>query len=91
MKRWDVLGQQRLTPNRVAIISKSPVIHATVRLTNITSSTAVELGEVCVSSSQRADGWEVKTTSNNGSATEGVSLQTMTPTIWPAWVIPSWI
>lgn len=50
------IWSEKLTPNRVAIISKSPVIHATVRLTNIISSIAVELGEVCVSSSQRADG-----------------------------------
>lgn len=75
----------------MAIISKIPVIHATVRLTSTISSIAVELDESFVSSSQRADGWEVKMTLNNDSATEGLSLQTMTPTIWPARVMQSWL
>lgn len=91
LKHWNVFGQQKLTPSRVAIISMIPVIHATVRLTNLISSAAVELGEVFDSSSQRADGWEVKMTLNDDSAIEGVSLQTITPTIWPARVIQSWV
>lgn len=65
----------------MAIISKIPVIHATVRLTNIISSIAVVFGKAFVSSSQRAVGGEVKMTLNNGSATDGVPLQTMTPTM----------
>jgi len=61
-----------------------PVNQAMVRLTNSTSATTVEFDEPVVSSSQRAEVWEVNMTFNTVSDSwEGVPLDKMTPTIFP--------
>lgn len=74
-----------LTPKRVAIRRIIPVIHARVRLTNNTSATSVAFDDPCVSSSQRAEGREVRIIFNNLSDSgDGVLLSITTPTIWPA-------
>jgi hypothetical protein len=70
-----------LTPKRVAMIRTIPVIQARVILTKATSAMVPLLG-VFVSSNQRADGWEVSTTSSTVSDSDaGAVLKKITPAI----------
>ena len=76
------LADDILTPKRVAIISKIPVIHAMVLLTSTISETRVELVGVFVSSSQRGDAREaISTFSSFFDSEAGASPWMITPTI----------